>query len=159
MTTHTTTDNSNNEDDEEVTQKFLKGKYKENPYKIKFIDMTAEQSMPKIPRSRVRRGKTVMRNPKDVTGICLHQMAVIFAVSSRQLKAADGDRDHAKARRFMNVPAHACASRDGFYVVHSPLEAYLHHGHEFNRMSLGLEIEGNYAGIEGKAEFCLEGSR
>lgn len=137
----------------------LETDFKPNPYEnpVKFIDMTGEQSE-RIPRSRISRGKTVMRDPKDVTGICVHQMAVIFGVSKRLLDAAGGDRDLAKARRFMNVPAHACASRDGFYAVHSPLEAYLHHGHEFNRMSLGLEIEGNYAGVEGKPHTAWKGA-
>lgn len=123
----------------------------------KFIDLREEQTDP-APRSKVRGGKTVIRNPEEVTGICIHQMAVTFGIAKHQLRAAGGDRDLAKARRFMRVPAHACISRDGFYSIHSDMRAYLYHGHSFNAFTLGVEIEGNYAGIEDKPWTAWKGA-
>lgn len=125
---------------------------------VRFIDLRHEQDSP-IPRSRVAKSgrATVMRDPKTVTGVCLHQMACTFGVTEAQLKAAGGDRQLAKARRMMNVPAHACASRESFVTVHSPLAAFLHHGHAFNEDTLGLEIEGQYAGVEGDLRTAWKG--
>lgn len=97
-----------------------------------------------LPRSNVVNGKTVLRDPEKITGVCVHQMGTEFGLSPRQLAASDGDAIMAKARRFMKVPAHACASIDGFYSVHADLRHYLNHGHSFNRDTLGLEIEGKY---------------
>lgn len=112
---------------------------------VRFYDLRDVQTQP-IPRSRVRGGKTVLRNPQDINGICFHQTATVFGVSDKQLKNAGGNRELARATRFLNVPAHAVVSNDGFWVVHSPLEAYLNHGHGLNAFTLGVEIEGKYDG-------------
>lgn len=114
---------------------------------IKFYDLTKEQAYP-IPKSKISGGKTVMREPKKITGITIHQTGISYSVNDKQLSDSGGDKDLAKARRFLNIPAHACVSHDGFWVVHSPLEAYLNHANTLNSSTLGIEIEGRYAGIE-----------
>lgn len=115
---------------------------------FRVIDISHEQSQP-IPRSKKVRGRTLMRAPADVTGICMHQMACNFGVTAQAVRDAGGDRDLARARRMLNVPAHACSMTTGSIAVHSPVEALLHHGHGFNDDTLGLEIEGLYAGVAG----------
>lgn len=115
------------------------------PTPVKFYDLREEQTWP-IPKSMRRRGETVMRGPRSVNGIGLHQMGIAFSVNERQLAQSDGDADLAKARRFMNVPGHANVSLDGFWMIHAPLEAYLNHGNKLNSFTLGLEIEGLYNG-------------
>ena len=115
---------------------------------IKLYDLRMEQESP-IPRSKKVRGRTVMRRPAEITGLTFHQMACTFDVAPYQLKASGGDRELARARRMMNVPAHVCVMMTGGVVVHSPLEAYLNHGHGFNSDTYGIEVEGLYAGVKG----------
>lgn len=95
-----------------------------------------------------RRGAVVMRDPKAVTAIALHQTAVPYSVSERQLKASGGDEALARHRRFLSVNAHVTAGRHGIFVVaHDPL-TYVNHGHQLNAFSVGLEHEGLY-GVDG----------
>ena len=114
---------------------------------IEIIDLRSEQSVPS-PKSKVRRGKTLGRDPAQVTGVVLHQTACVFGVSSAQLARAGGDRRLAKARRALNVSCHALAFRDGFVVLPNYLEYFLFHGNGFNSYTLGLEIEGKYPGVD-----------
>lgn len=130
---------------------------KEEPSKpqVDFYDLRDEQVYP-IPKSRVRQGKTVMRKPSEVNGITIHQMGIVFGISDAQLKASNGNYNLAKARRFLNVPAHANVSMDGFWMIHSPLEAYLSHANGLNGSTLGLEIEGLYEGREVRNELTAQ---
>lgn len=112
-----------------------------------FYDLRAEQSNP-IPRSKVYRGKTDTLHKNLVNGICLHQTGIEYGINERQLRESDGDYHLAKARRFLNVPAHAVVGIDGIWCVHSPIDAYLHHAGPLNRYTLGLEIEGLYSGTD-----------
>lgn len=105
-----------------------------------------------LPKSKVVNGVTVRRDPASVTGIVLHQTGAFYGVSAAQLRASGGDRYLAKARRFKNVPAHAVASTDGFFVVHCELEHYMNHAHTLNRDTLGLEVEGNYGATKGRGD-------
>jgi hypothetical protein len=91
-----------------------------------------------------RRGAVVMRDPKAVTAIALHQMAVPFSIAPYQLAASNGDESLARHRRFLGVNAHVSAGRHGrFVVAHDPL-VYVNHGHQLNAFSVGLEHEGLY---------------
>jgi len=88
-------------------------------------------------RYKHRGGVIVMRDPKTITGIVVHQTACTFGPSD------DADRRHRRAQR---IPAHATAFRDGTFVTPCDLPAYAQHGHRLNGRSLGLEIEGRYSG-------------
>jgi len=115
---------------------------------VPFYNLLRQQAQP-IPRSRVVRNVTVMRGSGEITGVTLHQMACTYGVSAQQVKAAGGNKSMARANRMMNIPAHACAmSTELGVVVHSPLAAFLHHAHAFNDDTLGLEVEGLYAGVK-----------
>jgi hypothetical protein len=94
-----------------------------------------------------RRGITVQRAPAAITGIVVHQTAVRYGVSERQLEAADGDRVMALAKRGLDVACHVIAFRDGFFAAVHRLTSYVHHGNAFNAFTLGLEIDGRYPGL------------
>lgn len=111
-----------------------------------FYDLRAQQSHA-ARKTRVRNGRTVRRKPETITGIVLHQTAVNFGVSERQVKAAGGDEDFALARRGPGVACHAIAFRRGFFVATHPLEHYVHHGNGLNATTLGLEVDGRYSGL------------
>lgn len=99
------------------------------------------------PKTRIRHGDTVMRDPKTVTGIVVHQMATRLGVSKRLLEQAGWDRRLAEGRRAARTACHGAAMRSGLSVLTRPLGSYLWHGNAFNRYSLGLEIEGLYPGL------------
>lgn len=113
---------------------------------VEIVDLRAEQSNPS-PKSRIISRVTAERFPSTVTGIVVHQTACNFGVSRAAVKAAGGDRDLAQQRRALNVACHALAFREGWVVWANPLERYIYHGNGFNRSTLGLEIEGHYAGL------------
>lgn len=98
------------------------------------------------------RRRPVLRHPRAIDGIVLHQTAVEYGVSTRQVQAAGGDRRLALARRGRDVACHSIAFRAGLYVRAHPLRAYVNHGNELNQRSLGLEVDGRYAGLEDKPE-------
>jgi hypothetical protein len=99
-------------------------------------------------KARIRGGKAVRRDPKTITHLVVHQTAVEYGLSERQVRASSGDRELALARRFLEVACHVAACRSGFYVLTHPLEDFLYHGNGFNKFSIGLEIDGRYAGLE-----------
>ena len=119
--------------------------------KVKVYDLISEQDY-KYPngkrKARMVGGKVVKRDPATVTHICLHQTAVEFGASDRQVRLSDGDRELALARRFLDVACHAAACRSGFFVKTHPLEDLLNHANGFNDYSVGLEIDGRYPGLE-----------
>lgn len=88
------------------------------------------------PGQRVER--TVVRDPKSIVGICLHQTACVFGPL---------DKPEVRYRRALRVPAHVVAFRDGVYAQSAPLLWYLYHGNDFNDRTLGLECEGHYPGL------------
>lgn len=115
---------------------------------VEVVDLRHEQTDPS-PKSRVRQGRTVRRQPRSVTGIVIHQTACNFGVSRAAVRAADGDRDLAQQRRALNVANHVMAYREGWVVVANDFDRYIYHGNKFNAHSLGLEIEGLYPGVRG----------
>src|SRR5690606_22013803 len=100
----------------------------------------------RIPRSLVVDGRTVMRDPATVDGVCIHQMGVTLGVGPARLRAAGGDADLAQMLRARDIPAHASAFIEGWVVAPHPLRAYLHHAGRLNATTLGLEVEGLYDG-------------
>lgn len=116
---------------------------------VKHLDLCSEQRNPPPPKTvngksvsmvRAVRGKVVLRDPKTVVGVGIHQTACVFGPSG---PSKAGQRH----RRALNVPCHALAFRDGTYVTAFPLEWYVHHGNELNAFTLGLEVEGHYPGL------------
>ncbi len=101
----------------------------------------------KAPKVRVRGGGPVWRDPKGIDSIVLHQTAVEYGVSRAQVRAANGDEDLALANRALNVACHAIAFRRGFFVAATPLRWHVNHGNGFNTRSLGLEVDGLFAGL------------
>jgi hypothetical protein len=91
-----------------------------------------------------RRGAVVMRDPKAVTGVTLHQTACWYGVSPGQLKASDGDEILARHRRALKVNAHVTAMRHGSFVLAYDLLTYVWHGDLLNATDVGLEEEGLY---------------
>ncbi len=117
----------------------------------RFYDLRDEQDFdyPHGKRKvRVRGGKVAHRRPEDVTGIVLHQTAVAFGVSPRQVEASHGDERLALARRGLDVACHAIAFRRGLYVATHPLTTWVNHGNAYNGSTLGLEVDGRYPGLE-----------
>lgn len=99
------------------------------------------------PKSRIRNGKTVMRDPGDVTTIVLHQTACEFGVGKALLKQAGGDEELGQRLRTAKVACHALAFREGWVVGMRPLRSFVHHANGANPFSLGLEVEGLYSGL------------
>lgn len=110
------------------------------------VDLRHEQE-PAHKKTRVRNGKTVARDPSTVTGIVVHQTAVEYGITDKQLRASGGNRQLALARRGLNVACHAIAFRDGFFAAVRPLRHFVLHGNAFNAYTLGLEIDGHYPGL------------
>lgn len=108
-------------------------------------------------KHKIRNGKVVRRDMKDVDGIVLHQTAVWYGVSKNQIRNADGDKHEALHRRGLRVACHAIAFGGekagiddcGHAIATNPLEWYVYHGNGLNDRSLGLEIEGKYPGLIG----------
>jgi len=119
------------------------------------VDITALQTNP--PRDarefKLFKGKVLVRDPLTVTGIMLHQTDVWYGLTKQQVRDAGGDRHEALHRRALHIPAHLTAfdgrkaSLCGHAVHVNPLRWYAYHGHAANRMSLGIECEGEYAGL------------
>lgn len=122
------------------------------------IDLTAKQTNPPSDPSKWRigkDGKVVVRDPRTITGIMLHQTGVWFSVSSQQVAAALGDRHAALHNRGLNIACHAVAwdgkganLQCGHAVATAPLDWYCYQANGANADSVGLEVEGVYPGLE-----------
>ncbi len=114
------------------------------------------QRIASAPRIRMTpQGKPHQRAPTAVTGICLHQTAVRFGVSARQLASAGGDRAVALARRALDIAAHAtvfhpdpAGTHGPLLVPCAPLAWHVNHANGMNPTTLGIEVDGLYAGVE-----------
>jgi N-acetyl-anhydromuramyl-L-alanine amidase AmpD len=71
---------------------------------------------------------------KQITGIVLHQTAVVFGE---------------KPTRWTSVGAHLGVTRGGQVVWMHDFEKIVWHGNGFNGFTIGIEVDGTYAGIEG----------
>ncbi len=106
-----------------------------------------------------RDGKMLVRDPKKVVSIGLHQTAADFTVVKYQIQAAGGDTKLALARRCINVPAHAFALTEGFFVTGIPLLGHAFCGHGLNGHALQVEIDGKYCGITADREGSTWGGK
>lgn len=115
------------------------------------INLTAEQTNPPARREKykLKGGRVLVRDPKKITGIVIHQTACVFGVSDRQVKAAGGDPVLAKHRRAMNIGAHVTAFMTGKAVYAHDLLWYVYSSNGFNPYTYALEIEGLYCGLKG----------
>jgi N-acetyl-anhydromuramyl-L-alanine amidase AmpD len=74
------------------------------------------------------------RSWKAVTGVCLHQTACVL-----------GERP----QRWNTVGCHVGITRSGKVIWLHDFEEVVVHGHGWNAQTVGIEIDGTYAGIEG----------
>ena len=85
-------------------------------------------------RADVRKKAGPWRPWQRITGICLHQTAVVL-----------GERPS----RWASVGAHIGITRSGKIIwVHS-FDRVMYHGNLWNSGTVGIEIDGMYAGVEG----------
>lgn len=120
----------------------------------RLIDLRGEQTNPpQLPKQKHKllRGRVVERIPRTIDSIVIHQTACRFGASAAAVRNARGDVQLAVARRALGVACHAL-SFDGFFAAPNPLRWYVWHGNDFNDRSLGLEVEGLYAGLEDDPE-------
>lgn len=120
---------------------------------IRKYDLRSEQTNPpniEPPKHRIVSGRVALRLLKNITGVVLHQTATPYGVTDAAVDLAGGNRELALARRSLRVACHAMAFRDGFFTLPCPLTWYVYHGNGFNATTLGIEIEGKYAGEESK---------
>lgn len=76
-----------------------------------------------------------LRDWSDVTGITLHQTACVLGN---------------EVKRWANIGCHVGITRTGKVIWLSDFNALVVHGNGFNAKDVGIEIDGMYAGIEGK---------
>jgi hypothetical protein len=127
------------------------------PSPVEVIDLTSKQTNPPAASSKFKLGpdgKVVVRDPKTITGIVLHQTGCWYSVSPSQIEAAGGDREAALHNRALNVACHLIAfdgkSADvdcGHVVWPNPLDWYVYQANGANVKSLGIECEGVYPGL------------
>ncbi|MEM6996536.1 MAG: N-acetylmuramoyl-L-alanine amidase [Myxococcota bacterium] len=115
----------------------------------KFADVTGKHPLLK--------GRRKARDPETVHTIVLHQTAIKFGTTARNRKRL-GARG-ALHERFHNVGCHVAALTNGDVLYVNRLPAYVWHAHVANRFSVGIEIEGLYAGIAGKANTVWRGKK
>ena len=118
---------------------------------VRVYDLRWEQSDPPAlpkPKHRIIRGKVAKRDMRTITGVTIHQTACVFGVSDAGVKRASGDVELATARRALGVACHGLAFTGGFYALPNPLDWYVWHANALNETTLGLEVEGLYAGLE-----------
>lgn len=90
-------------------------------------------------KHRIRNGRVVLRDPKKITGVTIHQTACVFGPLNDLV---------VRHRRALGVACHALAfGRDRTVVLANPLRSYVYHGNGFNPDDLGLEIEGHFSGL------------
>jgi hypothetical protein len=112
---------------------------------IQILDLTREQPNPPPivradgrPKHKVKRGKVVERNARDVDSITIHQTACTFG------KRPDQPTRHHRA---LGVACHALAFMDGVVALPNPLPWWVYQGNGFNPRALGLEVEASLPGL------------
>lgn len=82
----------------------------------------------------LKKGSTRERDMAKVTHIMLHQTACRLGL---------------RPERYHNVACHCAVLYDGTVLYVNNLKHSVWHGHGFNSFSIGIEIDGHFAGIEG----------
>lgn len=118
-------------------------------YSKVFVDLTSEmQNPPQVEgKHKLERGRVVVRRPQDVTGITVHQMAIMPGVSEAQVRAAGGNRNLALDRRALGFASHLSVMPTGHLVHCNPWLWWVYHGNGFNPCDLGLEVAGLFPGM------------
>ena len=127
------------------------------PHPVDVVDLTGVQTNPPSSPSKFKldsKGRVVVRDPRTVNGIVLHQTGCWYSVSNSQVSAAGGDRHYALHKRSLNVACHLIAFDGksakvdcGHAVWPNPLEWYVYQANGVNSVSLGIECEGLYPGL------------
>jgi hypothetical protein len=91
----------------------------------KFFDVTNDHS------GKQRRGA---RAWQVIDGIVLHQTAALLGPN---------------LKRWHDVAAHIGIPRDGKIILMNPLDQLIWHANSFNATTVGIEISGNFEGIDG----------
>ncbi len=86
-------------------------------------------------REDVRKKRGPIRPWKKVTGVCLHHTAVVL-----------GERPG----RWASLGAHLGITRSGKIIWCHDFDRVMYHGNRWNDQTVGIEIDGHYAGIEGE---------
>lgn len=76
------------------------------------------------------------RSWKAITGTCLHQTACVFANNPE---------------RMVNVGAHIVVAEANVYLLHD-FDRIIWHGNGWNNGTVGVEVNGLFAGIQGRPE-------
>ncbi len=113
-----------------------------------FFDVTGDHALLK--------GRKTPRNPESVHTIVLHQTAITFGATKKLIERY-GSKEAARRTRFHNVACHVAALTTGEVLYVNRLPAYVWHANVANRFSVGIEVEGLYAGVEGRASTIWRG--
>ncbi len=111
------------------------------------LDLGAVEVFDVTKEHELKKGRKYPRKVEKITTIILHQTAVKFGTTASNRKKY-GERG-ALHRRFYNVACHVAALMNGDTVLVNGWRRYVFHGNSSNRFSIGVEIEGLYAGIAG----------
>lgn len=119
---------------------------------VKVFDLRATQPNPPPPvrgvqKLKVRNNKVVLLDVSKVTGITVHQTASNFS-ATRFDAAKYPDPWRALAERAKGVACHVMAFEEGFLAWPNPLDWYVYHGNGLSSFELGIEIEGDFPGLE-----------
>ncbi len=98
-------------------------------------------------KHKIVKGHVVVRAPKDVRGVTMHQTACIFGVDKWLLKKFNGDRVAARNSRSSNIASHLVTFQDGTSIHNNPLLWYVWHGNGLNPFTFGHEIEAKVPGL------------
>lgn len=85
----------------------------------------------------INKGRKTPRDLSTVTGIMLHQTACYPGLGNR-------------GKRWHDIACHMGISPTGRIFWVNDFSAYLFHGHNYNRTTIGIEVDGNFSGVEGK---------
>jgi len=91
---------------------------------------------------KLNKGSTTERDMGKVTHIMLHQTACRLGL---------------KPERYYDVACHCAVLYDGTVLYVNNLKHYVWHGHGFNNFSIGIEVDGHFAGIEGDKRTVWKG--
>lgn len=82
----------------------------------------------------INKGSKTPRDISTVTGIMLHQTSCFLKERNE---------------RWYDVACHLGITQSGKILYVNDLSAYMYHGHGFNRTTIGIEVDGNFCGVEG----------
>lgn len=96
-------------------------------------------SVVRVPKAEIIMGKVVVRDPRDIRGITLHQTACYFGPG--KLRRGE-DRQTKIHERALRVHAHMTCFSSGTAVLAYPRVWKVYHGHDFCPDTVGQEHEG-----------------